>query len=170
MCNICSNAVWVYGLITDALASGRSALQLTASGLLVEASITPADVLAIGCPQLGPTLAAVNKLIVMIGRLHLTVGKGRYDKNRIDVHFFLCEYCLYLHKAAILPCNSIHAKREGMSSLCCGCDFYSPSGPEAAPWTQLTPAVRMWKMDLCEQELPLLLCALQQCSCSVHAT
>ena len=58
------------------LASSWSALQLAASGGPVETSITPADILAILCLQLGPILAAVNKLVVVEGWLHLT-AEGR---------------------------------------------------------------------------------------------
>ena len=58
------------------LASSTSAAKSSASGAPIETSITPADILVILCLQLGPILAAVNKLVVVEGWLHLT-AEGR---------------------------------------------------------------------------------------------
>ena len=74
-------------MVTVVLAGSRSALQLVASGGPVETSITPADVLAILCPQLGPTLAAVYKLVVVEGWLHHTAGEGKQAMTVVIPHF-----------------------------------------------------------------------------------
>ena len=64
---------WFMCLLLSSLGC-RSALQLITPVGPVETSVTPAEILAICSPQLGPTLAAVYKLVVVEGWLHRTSG------------------------------------------------------------------------------------------------
>ena len=78
--------MWCTGMSSAlVLASSRPATQSPASGAPVETSITPAEILAITPLQLGPTLAAVYKLVVVVGWLHLTAGEGKQAKDGSDL-------------------------------------------------------------------------------------
>ena len=82
----------------------RSALQLITPVGPVETSVTPAEILAVCSPQLGPTLAAVYKLIVVEGWLHLTAGEGNNVKDSGDLSLSPVQY--RYHSCTRLQINS----------------------------------------------------------------
>ena len=118
------------------LASSRPAAQLSASGAPVETSITPAEILAITPPQLGPILAAVYKLVVVEGWLHHTAGERKRAKDGSDLLFLPELYGCYLYTRLLINTLQhcpLRSHRVTSTVMCCGCDCDSPSGPEAVP-------------------------------------